>query len=148
MSNSRYRLSSLDKLGEPRDERLSEGVAEHKLRSYDENLRIPKKKDRTHQYPFKLILSPKTQTTHLGCQPFEQRHRSLISKQLPHHRHTADLALEIRILDASLDRVEWGCNRDGSDGARDGRYEVLAPSRLGVIRDSKQVVLRHRRCTE
>ena len=82
--------------------------------------------------------------TDLRCQPLEQRRRALVLDQVLDHRHTRHLVLEVRVLDARLDRVQRRRDGDGRNGARDRRDEVLAPGRLVVVLDAEQVLLRHR----
>lgn len=123
-----------DVFREPGDQRLRKGVAEHQLGSDDQDLGA------SHQ---RIPQPVSGHATNLGREALEERRRTFVLDEVLDDGHTADLTLEVRVLDTRLDRVEWGSHRDRRDGTRDGCDEILAPRRLVVVLDTEQVLLRH-----
>lgn len=62
--------------------------------------------------------------------------------------HTANLLLEVSVLDSCLDRVQWCSNSDGCNSAGNGCNEVLTPSGFMVVVKAEENVLRQCRGTE
>lgn len=62
--------------------------------------------------------------------------------------HTANLLLEVSILDSCLDRVQWCSDSDRCYSAGNGCDEVLSPSGFMVVVEVKENVLCQCRCTE
>ena len=85
---------------------------------------------------------------YLRSEPLEQRTRALVLDEILHHGETANLCLEVGVLDTGLDSVERRSNGDGGDGTGDRRNEVLAPGRLVVVVEVEEVVLGERGGTE
>jgi len=86
--------------------------------------------------------------THLGGQTLEERSRTLVLQQILHDLHTADLLLEVGVLDTRLHDIERCGHSDRSDGSSDGGDEVLRPGGLGVVGDTENVLLGEGRATE
>jgi hypothetical protein len=56
-------------------------------------------------------------TTHLGRQSLEERSHAFRLDHLPDDGHTADLRVEVGILNTRLDNVERSGDGDGRDGS-------------------------------
>lgn len=105
--------------------------------------------------------------THLRREALKERTRTLCPEHFPNHIYTRNFMLKVGVLDARLHRIErclgaaesaqrdkmgekarHTSHSDTCDGACDRRNEVLCPRRFGVVLDSKDIILRERRCTE
>lgn len=78
---------------------------------------------------------------YLGCQALEERHRALVLDQVLHNRDSADLLLEVRVLNPRLHDIQGSCDGDASDCTGNAGNEILAPGSFAVILDTEDVVL-------
>lgn len=82
--------------------------------------------------------------TYLRCQALEQGKGPFVLNKLLDDSHSADLLLEVSVLDSCLDCVQWCSDSDGCDSAGDGRNEVLSPCGFVVVFEVEEEILRQR----
>ena len=118
---------------------MGKGVAEHQLRSDDQDL---------EGYSQQTLEHGSCAPSYFWSEALEQSRRAFVLEEVFHNGNAADLVLKVGILNTGLDDVQWGGNGDGGHSAGNGGDKILSPSSLRVVGYAKNVVLRHGRGTE
>jgi hypothetical protein len=114
----------------PWNQRLSNGITEHELWPYDQNL------DDRVSTQVNMAITP----TYFWRESLKERHSTFVTDQVPHDCHAARLLLKVGILDTRFDCVERRCDGDGRNSARYRGDKVLRPCRLAIVRYAKDIV--------
>lgn len=86
--------------------------------------------------------------TYFRRQALEKGRGAFVFEQIFDDGHTADFVFKVRILDTRFDGVQWSSYCDGSHGTSNGSDEILRPSCLGIVLDTKHVLFCYSRSTE